>query len=103
MPSLSTYDAPGSKEAQGRNVLSDIEAGNEAFERLVNPMQKERLRLVKVNGRSGDPRCEFLFGNHEDRINRTIAVDPRLDKLLTLDNLKTPGFTRNDFLRIVDD
>lgn len=101
MPSLSTYDAPGSKEAQGRNVLSDVEAGNEAFERLIYPMQKERMRLVNNHRAQWRPRCEFLFGNHEDRISRTIAVDPRLDKLLTLDNLKTPGFTRNDFLKIV--
>lgn len=102
MPSLSTYDAPGSKEAQGRNILSDIEAGNEAFERLVNPIFKERLRLVQNKRARWNPRCEFLMGNHEDRISRAIAVDPRFDKLLTLDNLKTPGFHRNDFLRIVE-
>jgi hypothetical protein len=39
-PSLSTHDAPGSKEAEGRRVKPDIDAGNEAFARLVAPMQK---------------------------------------------------------------
>ena len=101
MPSLSMHDAPGSKEAQGRNVLSDIEAGNEAFLKLAEPIRKERDRLEKNHQLRWKPRLEFLMGNHEDRITRTIATDPRLDKLLTLDNLLTPGFNRNDFLRIV--
>ena len=101
MPSLSMHDAPGSKEAQGRNVLSDIEAGNEAFLKLSEPIRKERERLERNHSTRWNPRLEFLMGNHEDRITRTIATDPRLDKLLTLDNLLTPGFNRNDFLRIV--
>lgn len=31
LPSLSTHDAPGSKEAEGRRVKPDIDAGNDAF------------------------------------------------------------------------
>lgn len=101
MPSLSMHDAPGSKEANGRNVICDIEAGNEAFERLVRPMEHERDRLVKNKKRYWTPRCEFLTGNHENRIDRAISRDPKFDGLLSLDHLKTPGFNRNDFLKIV--
>jgi hypothetical protein len=101
MPSLSMHDAPGSAEANGRNVLCDIAAGNEAFERLVAPMQKERARLVKQKAKQWNPRLEFLFGNHEHRVNRALDRDPKLDGVLSLDMLKTPGFNRNEFLRIV--
>ena len=95
------HDAPGSKEAEGRNVLCDIQAGNEAFERLVGPLQAEQARLIRRKQKAYNPRCEFLFGNHENRLSRAISHDPKYDGILTLDALKTPGFHRNDFLRIV--
>lgn len=101
LPSLSMHDAPGSKEAEGRNVLSDITAGNEAFERLIAPMQAEISRRLKGRRKQWNPRCEFLFGNHEHRLSRAVSHDPKFDGILTLDALKTPGFHRNEFLRIV--
>lgn len=101
MPSLSMHDAPGSAEANGRNVLCDIEAGNEAFKRLVAPMETEIARRSRNHRTRWTPRLEFLFGNHEDRVGRALNNDPKLAGVLTLDMLKTPGFHRNDFLRIV--
>jgi hypothetical protein len=101
MPSLSRHDAPGSKQANGQNVLADIEAGNEAFDRFVTPIYAEVVRLRLGHKKRWVPRCEFLFGNHEDRITRAVSTDPKYDGMLTLDALKTPGFTRNDYLRIV--
>jgi hypothetical protein len=97
LPSLSTHDAPGSKEAEGRRVADDIDAGNEAFSRLVKPMNKYRNRNRKWN-----PQCHFLMGNHEHRLTRAIFRDPKWDGMLSLDSLKTPGFKRHDFLEIVD-
>lgn len=97
LPSLSTHDAPGSKEAEGRRVKPDIDAGNEAFERLVAPMLKEQKRDKKWR-----PECHFIFGNHEDRLSRAIFRDPKWEGLLSLDSLKTPGFTRHEFLKIVN-
>jgi len=102
LPSLSMHDAPGSKEAEGRNVLSDIEIGNVAFELLVGPMQKERARIIRNRKKPWRPECHFLFGNHEDRLTRAISRDPRFDGLLTLDALKTPGFTRHAYQKIVE-
>jgi hypothetical protein len=101
MPSLSQHDAPGSKEANGRNVLSDIEAGNEAFAMFWEPIRYAMERRIANRKGAWKLRCEFLFGNHEDRITRAISNDPKYDGLLNLDALKTPGFHRNDFLKIV--
>lgn len=102
LPSLSMHDAPGSKEAEGRNVMSDIEVGNEGFELLIGPMRKEQARLIKNHDKRWEPECHFLFGNHEDRLTRAISRDPKWDGLLTLDALKTPGFTRHEYLKIVE-
>lgn len=102
MPSLSMHDLPGSAEANGRNVLCDIEAGNEAFAMLVAPMQAEQARRVRRKQKQWTPRCEFLFGNHEARISTALNRDPKLDGVLSFDMLKTPGFNRNEFLKIVN-
>lgn len=96
MPSLSSYDAPGSKKAQGRRYKRDVEAGNEAFERLVAPMNKEMKRH-----KYWKPECHFFFGNHEDRITRYVDSDPRWEEHVSLDDLKTPGFRRHEFLQII--
>lgn len=101
-PSLSRHNAPGSLEAVGQNVKSDIDAGNEAFALLVGPMQEKRARLVAGKRKYWNPECHFLFGNHEDRISRAVFNDPKWDGLLTLDSLRTPGFERHPFQRIVE-
>jgi hypothetical protein len=101
MPSLSTHDQAGSIETVGRNVLEDIEAGNAAFELLVGPMNKEIERRRSQHRTRWKPQCHFLFGNHEHRLTRAVSNDPKFEGLLTLDAMKTPGFTRHEFLKIV--
>lgn len=101
LPSLSRHDAPGSKEAEGRNVLSDMEIGNKAFEMLIAPMNAEIARRKNGHRKRWEPECHFFFGNHEARLTRAISLDPKFDGLLTMDALKTPGFQRHDYLKIV--
>lgn len=100
MPSLSMHDGPGSKESEGKNVRSDVDAGNEAFERFCRPIQKEMDRISSNRKKKWDPVRVFLFGNHEDRISRAISREPKYDGVLSLDHLKTPGFERVPFLQI---
>lgn len=102
LPSLSTHDAPGSKAAEGRNVRSDIDAGNEAFEYLTQGLRKEIARRVKRKQARWNPECHFLFGNHEHRITRAIYNDPKWDGMLGLDQLQTLNFVRHEFLKIVE-
>lgn len=87
MPSLSSYDKKGGKKMEGRRVFADIEAGNRAFE-LLNDATGDQPLWRKV----------LLRGNHEDRINRAIENDVTLDGLLSLDQLKSPGWEVHDFL-----
>lgn len=102
MASLNSHEIPGSEELEGRRIMDDIHAGNEAFERLIGPLQAEQLRLVSGRRKRYEPECHFLFGNHEQRICRVTTQDPKWDGLLTLDALKTPGFERHKFLKIVE-
>ena len=102
LPSLSTHDAAGSKEAEGRRVKEDIDVGNEAFRRLVEPMQKLRFKQIKNKRKLWSPECHFLFGNHENRLTRAIFRDPKWEGIISLNSLETPEFKRHDFLKIVD-
>lgn len=101
MPSLSSHDAPGSIETVGANVIEDIDAGNKAFELLTGPIEKERARRKRNKDKHWNPKCHFLFGNHEHRLTRVVSNEPKWDGLLTLDAMKTPGFERHEFLKIV--
>ena len=101
LESLSRHEKPGSAPLEGTRLKADIDAGNEAFERLVAPMNKEVKRRRDKHRTRWNPECHFLFGNHETQITRVLKDDPKFDGILTLDALKTPGFQRHDFLDIV--
>jgi hypothetical protein len=101
LPSLSGHEKPGSIHTEGQRIASDIEAGNAAFERLIAPMQAEIARRIRRKIKRWEPECHFLFGNHEDRLSRLICQDPKWDGMLSLDAMKTPGFQRHPFLKIV--
>ena len=101
LPSLSTHDAPGSKEAEGRRVKPDIDAGNEAWLRFWTPVEKRIKKTISSHRKRWNPECHFLFGNHEDRLSRAIFRDPKWEGMLSLDCLKTPGFQRHPYLKIV--
>lgn len=102
MLSLSSYNKPGSVYAEGARIEQDIRVGNDAFERFVAPMQYERTRLARNKDRRWDPRRVFLLGNHEDRITRAIAAEPRYTGVISLEQLDTQDFERHAFLEIVE-
>lgn len=102
MPSLNSHVPVGGEELEGRRMIEDIQSGNEAFRRLVAPMEAEIARLAKQHKRRWEPERHFLFGNHEDRITRLVAEQPRYRGILSLDHLETPGFERHKFLDIVE-
>lgn len=102
MPSLNGHVSPGSMEKEGARYVHDLEAGNEAFKRLVAPMYAEIERVRQNKKKHWNPVTKFLFGNHEDRITRAVKSDPRLEGVLSLGDLYTAGFDRHPFLEIVE-
>ncbi len=102
MPSLSSYDKPGGKRLEGARIKADIEAGNEAFERLNAPMAAEIKRRQDGHRKRWEPRRVYLKGNHDDRIDRVSANDAKYDELISSDDLLTPeGWERHEFNEIV--
>lgn len=101
MPSLSAYDAPGSLRMEGARYELDVQAGNDAFERLCKPMEAEQARLVRNKKGQWNPRKVFCFGNHENRINRAVAGSPKWAGTVGEHHLITRDWERHPFLERV--
>lgn len=100
MPSLSMHDPVGSMSREGARYEDDIESGNRAFAMLVGPMREEQERLKRRKQKSWDPLCQWMKGNHENRIERAINNDPRFAGTIGDHHLDTQGFKRHKFLEV---
>jgi hypothetical protein len=67
LPSLSSYEKPGSKFFEDIDLEGDIDAGNVAWRMFKKPIDK-----VKAYS----PRIVFVEGNHEYRMQRAINQNP---------------------------
>jgi hypothetical protein len=103
MESLSSYDV-GKKTFEGRRYKADIEAANEAFDILCNPLETYNKRVRATKHAQYLPERHLLLGNHEDRINRATNDDPKLDGTISTDDLnyKAHGWNVHPFLKPVE-
>src|SRR3989304_6701318 len=79
LPSLSTWDKPGSLNAEGRRYKMDLDAVHRAMDTLMTPIAKAkgyRPLLIETDG------------NHEDRITRAVGADPRLAGTISTADLR---------------
>ena len=105
MPSLSQYETPGSKKAEGQRYSDDIEASHAAMERLLGPMADYNYRQRRNKEKQYKPRMVMTLGNHEDRIDRAIKANPRhFDGVISTEDLcyKEYGWEVHPFLEIVE-
>ena len=86
MPSLSSYDQ-GKKSFEGRRYSNDIKASHEAMTALLEPIWTFNERAKRNKDKMYKPRMVLTLGNHENRINRAINDDPKLDGVLSIDSL----------------
>ncbi len=109
--SLAQHRAPGSGPSNGSlSAPSTVLEGNQrhltrsryVWTRLFAPMWAEIKRREDGHRKRWDPRRVRLIGNHEDRITRAVNADPKLEGVLSLDMLHSPGFEVRPFLEIVD-
>lgn len=100
MPSLSSYDV-GKKSFEGRRYKADIEAAKAGMELLLAPMRQYNKK--RNQQRRYKPRMVMTLGNHEERINRAVENDPKLDGTISIDDLgyKEFGWEVHDFLEVV--
>lgn len=86
MPSLSSYDI-GKKSFEGRRYRDDIDASHEAMAHLLDPMNEYNDRARRNGKKQYRPRMVLTLGNHEDRIDRVVNGDPKLDGTIGLIDL----------------
>ena len=86
MESLSSYDV-GKKSFEGRRYSNDITAARKGMETLLQPIWEFNLKARKNKEKQYKPRMVLTLGNHEDRIDRAINNDPKLEGLLSIEDL----------------
>jgi hypothetical protein len=91
MPSLSSYDI-GKKSFEGRRFLSDVEAAQNGMQRLLQPIRDFNAKAKKNKEKRYRPRMILTLGNHENRINRAVEQDAKLEGVLSVDALGYVGF-----------
>lgn len=88
MPSLSSHDKAGTKSMEGQRYKADIEATHQAMAALMQPIVAEQNRRKKNKEKQWKPDLILTLGNHENRIDRAINNDPKLDGLISVNDLR---------------
>ena len=91
MPSLSTYDV-GKKSFEGRRYKDDIAAAVEGMGALLGPLEEYNRSARQQHKARYRPRLVLTLGNHENRINRAVESDAKLEGVLSTDDLKYEEF-----------
>lgn len=91
MPSLSSYDI-GKKSFEGRRYKSDIEATHQAMSALLKPIAEFNLKQKKNKEKQYKPQMVLTLGNHENRIERVVESDPKLEGTIGIEDLKYEDF-----------
>ena len=100
MESLSSYDV-GKKSFEGKRYVKDIQAAREAMDVLLGPLD-EYNAYAKVNKKKQyHPRMVLTLGNHEERISRAIQNDPKLEGLISYNDLPYKDWEVFPFLQPV--
>lgn len=100
MPSLSSYDI-GKKSFEGRRYLDDVVAGNQGMKDLLAPLETYNARQRKNGKKQYQPRKVFLTGNHEQRIERAVNNDPKIEGVIGYKDLDLSGWEVRPFLDVV--
>jgi hypothetical protein len=102
MPSLSSYDV-GKKAFEGRRYRDDVESVIDAQGMLLNPLFQLQDRQANQKQKIYKPRLIMTLGNHDERINRAVNNDAKLDGVLSIHDLKYNefGWEVHPFLDVV--
>ena len=102
MPSLSSYDV-GKKSFEGRRYTKDVESAWDAQAALFEPLHTYNHNQFKNKKKQYNPRTVMCLGNHENRINRAINNDPKLEGLISIKDLGYDVYWQetHDFLETV--
>ena len=100
MESLSSYDV-GKKSFEGRSYQKDIWAAREAMDALLEPMFEFNERARRFKEKQYRPEMHMLLGNHENRIDRAVNDDRKLEGLISTDDLPYQDWIVHPFLDVL--
>ena len=102
MPSLSSYDK-GKRSFEGRRYTKDCAAAIKAMSVLMSPLEEYNLKQRATKHATYTPELYLTLGNHENRINRAVNDDPKLEGMLSTKDLQYEAFGWNvyPFLDVV--
>lgn len=104
MPSLSSYEKPGSKHLENARYADDIHSAEVGMDLLLNPLREYNARNIRNKKAQYKPKMIMTLGNHEDRISRAINSDPiRLEGVISLGDLPYDDWEVHPFLDIVEE
>lgn len=103
MPSLSSYDV-GKKSFEGRRYTTDIEAVKAGMRTLLRPLWSLQAKQRENKNKVYRPDMHLTLGNHENRIERAVNNDSKLEGLLSTRDLgyETFGWTVHPFLDVIN-
>lgn len=91
MESLCAYDK-GTRKAEGRRYVDDVNAVIDAQERMFAPLAKYNKWMSKQKRKQYRPEFHMCVGNHEHRIERATQESPAIYKAIDLSDLKFDEF-----------
>lgn len=102
MPSLSSYDI-GKKAFEGRRYKDDVQSVIDAQYELLNPLKQLKIKQFADKKKIYSPRLVMTLGNHDERINRAVNNDAKLDGVLSINDLRYEmfGWEVHPFLEVV--
>ena len=100
LPSLSSYDT-GKLGYEGRRYVKDVDAARDAQRAMF--AEVDRYNRHRRGDHRVEPTWTFLLGNHENRIDRAVESDSKLEGAIKTTDI-TEGFpwTVHDFLEPVE-
>lgn len=103
LPSLSSYDV-GKKTFEGRRYSDDVDAAKLAMNILLKPIRDKQKMLREAHRPRWKPKLFLCTGNHENRINRAVDTDRKLEGLIDISNLryKEAGWEVIPFLEVLE-
>lgn len=99
-PSLSSYDQ-GKMAFEGRRYKADVFAGNLGMMQLLKPLNTYNAKQRQNGKKQYWPRQVFLLGNHENRVERAVNDDAKLEGTIGYHDLDLNGWEVHPFLEVV--
>lgn len=91
MEALCEYDK-GTRKAEGRRYIDDVNAAIDAQERMMAPLAKYNKGRLAMHRKQYRPEFHMCMGNHEHRIERATQKSAELHKAISFDDLKYKEF-----------